>query len=395
MKYIFLLLNILFFSKKNFKKPLRKEIIIFDGDLSYLFTRYLKKKNFDIIYHRFAQRICRDCEINMFVLFKTILLLKFSVKDYIDIYIKLSQPKILITLNDNNLFFYKIRNRNFTKIAIQSSYRSTQKDIFSDTKRLIGNEYYCDYFLVYNYHIGKLFKRYFKGEPIQIGSFRSNFFKTKKKTKKKIDILYISSFKGETDDEFFIKEKKITWASIRKKEYELIESIKKYIQNYKGTKFTVLGCKSKTANLEKNKWDKIMGGVAYKFIPQKLNRKTYNIVDSAKIVISIDSSLGYEALARKNIVCFFSLRPNKYPTNSSNFGWPERKIRSKGIFWTNSANYMEVKRILNNAKKINTNIFFNKPKIKKFIKGQMIYDNNNKIFSTLINNILNKKNNKL
>ena len=56
---------------------------------------------------------------------------------------------------------------------------------------------------------------------------------------------------------------------------------------------------------------------------------------------------------------------------------------------------MEVKRILNNAKKNQYNIFFNNPKIKKFIKGQMIYDNNNKIFSTLINNILNKKNSKI
>ena len=88
------------------------------------------------------------------------------------------------------MYFYKIRNRNFTKIAIQSSYRSTQKDIFSDTKRLIGNEYYCDYFLVYNYHIGKLFKRYFKGEPIQIGSFRSNFLKQRKRRKKLIFYIY-------------------------------------------------------------------------------------------------------------------------------------------------------------------------------------------------------------
>ena len=86
--------------------------------------------------------------------------------------------------------------------------------------------------------------------------------------------------------------------------------------NNKGIKFTVLGCKAKTASLEKIKWDKIMGSVPYKFIPQKLNRNTYSIVDSAKLLISIDSSLGYESLARKNVVCFFSLRPNKYPTNS-------------------------------------------------------------------------------
>ena len=101
--------------------------------------------------------------------------------------------------------------------------------------------------------------------------------------------------------------------------------------------------------------------------------------------------LGYEALARKNVVCFFSLRPNKYPTNSSNFGWPEKKITSKGPFWTNSASYTEVERLLNISQKINPSILFNKPKIKKFINGQIIYDNNNKIFSTLINNILNKK----
>lgn len=390
MNYIFLFLNILFFSKKNFKKPARREIAIFDGDLSYLLLKYLKKDNVNIIYNRFAQRICRDCEINIFILLKNFLLLKFSIKDYVETYIKFTQPKILMTLNDNNLFFYKIKNQNMTKIAIQISYRSTQKDIFANPKQLMSNGYNCDYFLVYNNHIGKMYKKYFKGKPIQIGSFRSNF-NTKKKTKKKIDILYISSFKNETDDDFFIKEEKITYGLLRKKEYELIENIKRYLLNNKGKKFTVLGCKKTTMILEKTKWDKIMGSVPYRFIPQKLNRKTYSIVDSAKIVISLDSSLGYEALARKNVVGFFSLRPNKYPTNSSNFGWPEKKITSKGPFWTNSASYTEVKRILNNAQKINPSIFFNKPKIKKFINGQIIYDSNNKLFSTLINNILNKK----
>ena len=389
MKYIFLFLNILFFSKINFKKPVRKEIIIFDGDLSHLFMKYLKKENVDVVYHRFAQRICRDCEINIFILLKTILLLKFSVKDYVDTYIKFSRPKILITLNDNNLFFYKIRNQNLIKIAIQSSYRSTQKDIFSYPKKLMKTYNNCDYFLVYNYHIGKIFKKYFKGKPIQIGSFRSNYFKAKK-PKKKIDILYISSFKGNSDNDFFIKEKKITYGEYRKKEYELIKNIKKYLLNKKKKKFAVLGCKAKTMKLEKIKWDKIMNGVPYKFIPQKLNRKTYNIVDTAKIIISLDSSLGYEALARKNVVCFFSLRPNRYPTNSSNFGWPQKKISAKGPFWTNSANYKEVKRVLNKAQKINPAIFFNKPKISKLINSQIIYDSNNKIFMSLINDILKK-----
>jgi surface carbohydrate biosynthesis protein len=390
MKYIFLFLNILFFSKKNFKKPVRRKIAIFDGDLSYLLLKYLKKNNVNIIHHRFTQRICRDCEINIFILLKNILLLRFSGKDYIETYIKFTQPKILITLNDNNLFFYKIKNQNMTKIAIQISYRSTQKDIFYNSKQLMSGGYNCDYFLVYNNHIGKIYKKYFKGEPIQIGSFRSNY-NTKKKTKKKIDILYISSFKQETDDDFFIEEEKIKYGDYRKKEYELIENIKRYLLNNKSRKFTVLGCKAKTMSLEKTKWDKIMGSVPYRFIPQKMNRKTYSIVDSAKLIISLDSSLGYEALARKNVVCFFSMRPNNFPTNSSNFGWPEKKITSKGPFWTNSASYTEVERLLNNAQKINPSIFFNKPKIKKFIKGQIIYDNNNKIFSTFINNILNKK----
>lgn len=392
MKYIFLILNIFFFSKKNFKKPEIREIAIFDGDLSYLILKYLKKKKVNIIYYRFAQRICRDSEINIFILFKTILSLKFSIKDYIETYITYAQPKILVTLNDNNLFFYKIKNQKITKIAIQSSYRSTQKDLFSNSKDdLMSEKNNCDYFLVYNYHIGKIYKKYFKGKAIQIGSFRSNCFKIRENIKKKIDILYISSFKGHSDNEFFIKEKKITYGEIRKKEYELIENIKKYVLKNKNYNFTVLGCKIKTMELEKNQWDKIMDRVPYRFIPQKLNRKTYKIIDTAKTIISIDSSLGYEAIARKNVVCFFSLRPNKFPTNSSNFGWPQKKIATKGIFWTNSASYNEVRRVLNNALKINPITFFHKSKIKKLIDGQMIYDNNNKKFLSLINSILSKK----
>ena len=74
-------------------------------------------------------------------------------------------------------------------------------------------------------------------------------------------------------------------------------------------------------------------------------RDTYKIIDETKVLISIDSSLGYESIARGNKICVFSVRPDKYPTNSSKFGWPF-KLKDKGFFWTNSLEYSEFERVL-------------------------------------------------
>ena len=86
-------------------------------------------------------------------------------------------------------------------------------------------------------------------------------------------------------------------------------------------------------------------------------------------MITIDSTLGYEMLARKKKIIFFSIRDsnNKYiyycDRGSHKFGWPSH-YQDKGICWSNLYDEKIFEEILKNAK--------NEP-IKMWEKNQSIF----------------------
>ena len=385
MKFIYFILNIIFFSKKVFKKPNENLFLIINGDQAQFIKKYLNESNHYVVYNRFTRGIERDSEINFYVLFFCIINFKFSIKDYVQFYIDISKPKAIITLIDNDESFYELNlNSNCKRILIQNTFRSTQGDIFSKIEYLKKKNYRCDYILVFNKHVGELYKKFLVGTPIQIGSFRSNSFLIKK-TKKKYDILYVSSYKGQKDWDKFLDSKDITWGEIRQGEEKLLSFLKEFIKQNKDVRLHILGCKSTTKKRELIYFKTKLKGLEFSFIPRDKNRKTYQIIDEANILINTDSTLGYESLARGNKVCVFSTLPEKYPMNSSKFGWPA-KIKDRGFFWTNIIEYKEFVRILNNTLLVSEDEYFKNVE-SDIIPNQIIYDHDNHKFQQIIKKI--------
>ena len=385
MKYIYFFLNIIFFSKKIYFKPRQKKYLIINGDHSETIKKYLKISETNIVYNRFARGIEKDSEIYLFVLFSALIRFKFSIKEYVRQFIKYSKPKVIITLIDNDTSFYELSSDFSCKsISIQNSYRSTQLDIFANIEDLKNRNLKCNYILAYNQHVGDLYKKFLDSKIVQIGSFRSNSNK-KNISKKKYDILFVSSYKGHDDNEFFIKEHNITWKEIRANEEIILQHLKHFIKKNDKIKLFILGCKITTKEKEKKYWDQKLNGINFTFIPQDRKRDTYKIIDETKVLISIDSSLGYESIARGNKICVFSVRPDKYPTNSSKFGWPF-KLKDKGFFWTNSLEYSEFERVLKDTFLISEKEYF-QSKTQDIIPNQIIFDEDNQAFKKIINQI--------
>ena len=107
------------FLKANiyFKKPIKRDIVIFDKVGAEIIQYYLKEKA-TILEVRLES-------INIFILFKTIFNFKKDksiLQNYIYNFINYINPKIVITHVDNNEFFFKLK-KNFPKIkfiAIQN-----------------------------------------------------------------------------------------------------------------------------------------------------------------------------------------------------------------------------------------------------------------------------------
>lgn len=386
MKYIFFFLNLLFFSKKIYKKPETRNFLIINGDQSNFIAKYLKDNNYHIVFNRFSRGIERDSEINLFVLVHVLINFKFSIRDYINSYIKFSKPKVIITLIDNDIAFYELKsNSNFKKILIQNSYRSTQQDIFYKLEELKKKKYECDYILVFNKHVGRLYNTFLKGQYIQVGPFRCNSIPKKNKAKK-YDIIYVSNYRGQNDKDIFIKNENITWGEARKGEEIIISYLKKFVQENNNINLLVLGCKIATRVKELKYFQSKLKGINFEFIPKEINRETYQIIDQANVLISIDSTLGYESISRGNKICVFSTLPNKYPTNSSKFGWPAN-LNDRGFFWTNSLEYSEFLRVIKDTLSISDEDYF-KNKTSDIIPEQIIRDPDNKIFQKLISEIV-------
>jgi surface carbohydrate biosynthesis protein len=361
----------IFLSKKTFKKPKKKKILIINKDLSELIIRYIKQ-NFDILDTRFHYLPHR--QLNLYVLIKSFLKLRFSFFDYVCEYIRLVQPKILITLIDNDPMFYKLKSLfpNIKTIMIQNGFRSLVKeDVLSHSKNLKKNNYLVDYYFCFNKKIGNKFKNFLKCNVVSIGSFRSNLH-VKKIKKKKYEFMYISVYRFHTKD--------------APEDIIFLKNLEKYLlKNDKS--LTILGSQTFNKVNEHNFYKNIFKNINFNFIERSAKRETYKILDQSNISINIDSTAGYESLSRNNKVGFFCIRGNQYPYNSLKFGWPNY-FPNKGLFWTDKNNYVEIERVLNYLTKTNDKQFLNRNN--KIINIVMEKDKNNKKFTRYINKLIRK-----
>lgn len=372
------IINILINCNFVFFKPKKSKFLIFDTHNYYYLNKYIKKNQLTVLNTRNEQ-------FNLFVLILNFIKFRFSKLDYYNTYIKFIDPKFLISFKDNDhLFFLIKKEKNFKKILIQNAW----KDPFND--KILNEKYFLnirrffnlDYFFSYNKAIGIKYEIISGCKYIPIGSFKSNILKLTKK-KKIYDIMYISSFK--------IPEKKLNKDMITKKisveqfdkpQIELLRTLDKYSHENKLKLYIYGKCRFKeTIEMEKQYFINLLKNCEWKYIKNDY-KKTFNYIDNSALIVTLNSSLGYEAFSRKNRVAFFNIRPQSGDLKKVKFGWPSLKNKNNGPFWINKLNYIIVKKFLNNIRKF--------PDIKwenireKYEKILIVRDEDNKKFKKLI-----------
>jgi surface carbohydrate biosynthesis protein len=320
------------FKSFSFLPPPKKKIIIYDSNLSNYLTNFLGNDEYHILYSRGEK-------INFFILIKIIIKFKFTFLEYCNEYLRYVEPKFIITFTDNNKLFYLLKSNTAKKIFIQCAWRTKINDL--PVAKTISNNYSVDYMLVFNNLIGKFYSYYIKGKYIAIGSFRSNSANVYK-GKKKIDILYISTFRVISSD--FLTRKNNKFEFFKKGEIDILKLLRKFSDDIK-QKIYVYGAMQKKENqLKEYSFFKKILGDNFVFIKNNKN-KTYYYTDCSKIVISSDSTLGYESLSRGNKTIIFNTRSSsKKEMISKKFGWP-KKIPYNGLFWINSLDYKNFRKI--------------------------------------------------
>ena len=384
LKKIFFYLRLLFFAKWTFFKPKKNNLMIFDKGNSILLKKILRKKLYvlDTKYEN----------INLFVFIKTLKMLKFKRFYYLYLinFIKIVDPKIIISAVDTSSFFLELKS-NFpekTLILIQSSKRSNYSNDFLNNLSKMKNrkKYNIDYFFLMNSSIIPLYKKYINSKFIVHGSLKNNYVPISKSVKKKYALIsQISDYK---DKSFKSKSNKTVFVN------NLFENgterlIANFIKTFPDEDLNIIPYNMNNEanfNYEKKYYMKIQKKYNFKINLLNKNKSldAYKLVDRFELLIGLNSTLLCEALGRnKKIISFNTFE--EYKINGYQFGWPIKNLSETEISSDHLNPKIFSKKIINLAKIKNVEWQYLRYKYKNKI---MFYDNNNLKLINLFNNLL-------
>ena len=329
-----------FKAKKYFQKPIKKKYLILDSTQNFIFKKYFKDNEIKILDTRYES-------INLYILLKTFLSLKFKYNDYIVQYIKEVDCEFVISFIENNIFYYQLK-KIFPQKKIILIQNGMRPEFFFDKLENKKN-LKVDYLLTFSDFYSLCYKKFIDGKFVSIGSFKSNSI-IRDKSEKKESVLFISSGPSSKED-MGIFEKKI----FKSNDYFSAEKyLLPLILNYcveKNLELSILTRSKldKELEYEKNFYQKIIPSQNFNFLDTNQWEKCYKIIDASTIVVSIYSALGLESISRDNRTAIFNVRDKITRIMSLKLFWSNDKIAKKGSFWTNEITKNEVDRVLNFA----------------------------------------------
>lgn len=336
-------------AKKVWFRPRQVPVLIYDRCGSDELMKYIDPDKVGIF-------DTRGESINVYVLLKTFVAKiskKCNMNVYIDQYIQCVKPLFIITFIDNNRGFYalKIKHPDLVTIFIQNGIRGIMCDIFGllDSKNS-KDSYHVDHMLVFNRNVGCKYAEYIFGTVTTIGSFKNNFYEynnTKNNTKKGT-VLFISEYKSPplTKNDPFVSDdsKSIYWDDFYASEFYVLQFLSIYCLR-RNFILQICGRTNEQRGNEYLFFKSILGENDWELLPRLNTYSSYKHICNAEIVVSIDSTLGYESLARGKKTAILSIRATLLALQEKDFGWPG-KMSNQGPFWTNIADDQEFKRIL-------------------------------------------------
>ena len=346
------LLNKLLILKKSqiiFSKPKQNNILIFDekGSTHPCYNLFLNQKPEKL--HVLGEKI------NLYVLLKLITNLKIpSIKSYIDEYINCVKPKFIFH-NSYNIRFFELNKNNFN-FSFKKIFTQSELKNHLDFNEFIGNKINlnCDHLLVWSEGMKKKLSKYIDGNYLITGSYLNNNGPVIDKKKFKNKLSFISQFRtfkkiNKYDDTKTIREVfhglKFSWEQFYSADLNVALDLKKFC-NENEIEFEVIGTSIDNKDTEKSFFKNKLGDRGWTFVESDKNKRGIYLTTESKYIVTIDSTLGYECLARGQRVNFFSIRSQYLKANYSKFGWV-MDLDEEGLCWTTKNNQKDFNRITN------------------------------------------------
>ncbi len=389
MNFIRFIFNVLWNTKWIWKIPSQKDIVIFDAAGAEILSEYLNNHSYIIFYTR--GYYVKGESLYISIVLVSIFTRKFwsgkITEVYKETFLNYVSPKLVLTFIDNSIDFYQIKNKfpKITTMFVQNGWRGEIGDVFE--KLEYSKTYKVDYMLVFNQHIAEKYKKYISGKTIAIGSLKNNYVKNPNLDKND-SVLFISQFRfTDSFDDIFLRNKLGKTYSFRQF-YNSDEIVLRFLARWcklNKLKLSIASYYSDSNSKELGYFKSILLSEDWQILPRIDNYSSYAYLDTAKIVVSIDSTLGYESLGRGNRTAIFSTRGPDIENTATKFGWPGEYPES-GPFWTNNKDEVEFERIMNY---LNTSSDQDWEKISKQYSTELMpFDPGNVTFVSTLNSII-------
>jgi len=329
---------------KCWKRPKKSDVLIYDVSGSELLMQYLSLYSMEFLHIRFES-------VNVLCLIRAVFSISFwrgqPIQAYTDAYIRFVSPKVIITFIDNDPVFYTISSRfGFAKtVFVQNGTRSEIGDVFGHLEK--NPKYHVDYMLVHGEAIGKQYQKFISGITIPTGSLKNNHIKIL--SDQCIGtVLFISQFrdKPENNAPFMMRSDgvPIDWSWFYAAEVKVLDFLGRWcLKNNKLLK--VCARKKGMGGAENQFFSECLKNYNWEYIPQSESYNSYQLIDKSELVVFLDSTLGYESLARGKKTACFACRATYLNIDDTKFGWPAM-LPDNGPFWTNDSDENEFQRVM-------------------------------------------------
>ncbi len=291
----------------------------------------------------------REHEVNLWVAMRCLLGRDLSAQNYALTYIKIVEPKLVITFIDNFPAFFHVKNHfpDVTTVLIQNGVRVDPRDLFETNSDASGlHENFVDKMFVFGSAIGATYGKYTEGEIVPIGSFKNNLVPiTKPKTR---TVAYISTYRSGLPRTTVIPDSlpgfPIQYGEIIDRREQTIIFLANFCQN-NNLSLVIIG-KDEDFEGEKSYYAKLLKNCSWTIAQRQTTTINYKVVDESEIVVFTSSTLGYESLARGKKTAAFLIDAEIIDSPSIRFGWPV-PLSDEGKFWTNRLDENRFEEILN------------------------------------------------
>lgn len=364
-------------AKYFWRWPRSAKVLIFDACNQNVILEYLHPWSPEVLHVRGEQ-------INVPVFLVSLFRRGKKLNAYIDCYIERVHPRLIVTFIDNSLNFFTISQRhpNIKTLLIQNGWRAYCGDILEAIEGMdakLRNTLAVDYMMFFGSELGLRYTRYVAGVALPMGSIKNNLIPRTQSSQRGL-IAFASQWHNDgfymgdifyTQEEFF-----------GQTDRPIIQCLGHYAEK-KNKKLAIIPRNRKHDDLrmqEEEYFRRLLGKECVFLEPQGLH-PSYQALDAADVVVAVDSTLGYESIARGNKTAIFSIRGNLLGIQGRSYGWPG-DFPAEGPFWTNLPDSDAYVRILDYLFEVD-DVQWRKDVAATKFSSLMLYDPGNSILNSI------------